>query len=314
MASESSSENDDELWEDTSEASSSEDENAGKDNSKNKVDENSTEEKKESFAKMMHADDVSSDDSNWIDINVDVVDVHASPTKVRRSPGKARAARLDKVLRLEGAAGARLDVRRVRLDERVLRGSQRSGSESESGSGSGSDYYSDSESSDEMFAIPQLFGSSGDKKKKKRQKRRKKKQEPMLRLGNVETDGNIEKPGVQWRLLKPAELKKGFVTAASEPHTMGFAHGLVTVNRPSLVGVVDPVEVSHIAMEEDPDVELKFISDIMEDTEHATTRRRRSRRLNRRREVVQSRPAKNLPPDRTTFRSPKGRRFCFNKL
>ena len=37
------------------------------------------------------ADDVSSDDSNWIDINVDVVDVHASPTKVRRSPGKARA-------------------------------------------------------------------------------------------------------------------------------------------------------------------------------------------------------------------------------
>ena len=37
------------------------------------------------------ADDVSSDDSNWIDINVDVVDVHASPAKVRRSPGKARA-------------------------------------------------------------------------------------------------------------------------------------------------------------------------------------------------------------------------------
>ena len=36
-------------------------------------------------------DDVSSDDSNWIDINVDVVDVHASPAKVRRSPGKARA-------------------------------------------------------------------------------------------------------------------------------------------------------------------------------------------------------------------------------
>jgi len=37
------------------------------------------------------ADDVSSDDSNWIDINVDVVDVHASPCKVKRSPGKARA-------------------------------------------------------------------------------------------------------------------------------------------------------------------------------------------------------------------------------
>ena len=37
------------------------------------------------------ADDASSDDSNWIDINVDVVDVHASPAKVRRSPGKARA-------------------------------------------------------------------------------------------------------------------------------------------------------------------------------------------------------------------------------
>ena len=37
------------------------------------------------------ADDVSSDDSNWIDINVDVVDVHASPCKVKRSPGKTRA-------------------------------------------------------------------------------------------------------------------------------------------------------------------------------------------------------------------------------
>ena len=46
---------------------------------------------------------------------------------------------------------------------------------------------------------------------------------------------------------------------------MGFAHGF-NINQPSLVGVVDPVEVSHIAMEEDPNVEVKFISDIMEDT------------------------------------------------
>ena len=83
----------------------------------------------------------------------------------------------------------------------------------------------------------------------------------------VSAEGKLGKPGLQWRLLRPAEIKRGFVTSASEPHTMGFAHGLVTANRPSLVGVVDPVEVSHIAMEQYPDIEVKFISDIMEDTE-----------------------------------------------
>ncbi len=85
---------------------------------------------------------------------------------------------------------------------------------------------------------------------------------------NVDAEKALSKPGVEWRLLRPGVLKEGFITRAFKPNTRGADMQVFSsnMNNTSLVGVVDPADVSHIPFEDFPPVETKFISDIMEDT------------------------------------------------
>lgn len=81
-------------------------------------------------------------------------------------------------------------------------------------------------------------------------------------------DEIVKKPGQEWRILKPGKLKEGFITKASRPNTRGADMTIYSrnMNRPSLVGVVDPADVSHIPFEDIPPVVTSFISDIMAET------------------------------------------------
>lgn len=81
------------------------------------------------------------------------------------------------------------------------------------------------------------------------------------------------KPGVEWRGLRAKRIEgAGFVTKASTPITRGADPMVYNVNfnRPSLVGVVDPADVSHVPFEDFPAVETKFIADILEDALRGT--------------------------------------------
>ena len=151
----------------------------------------------------------------------------------------------------------------LQMEERLLRDKF---AESELSGDDDSD--EDSETDEELaLLVPKLKSLSPSRSGRKKRRKKASKLEDDADGGKEEAGIQVEKPGLQWRLLRPAQIPKGFISAASEPHTMGFAHGLVTVNRPSLVGVVDPVEVSHVPMEEYPTVETKFIGNILEETE-----------------------------------------------
>ncbi|GBG31159.1 Ankyrin repeat domain-containing protein 1 [Hondaea fermentalgiana] len=88
----------------------------------------------------------------------------------------------------------------------------------------------------------------------------------------IDVEKASKKPGVEWRALRAGKLQGGFVTQAFTPKTRGadlMVYGR-NFNRPSLVGVVDPADVSHIPFEDFAPVEVKFIADIMEDALRGT--------------------------------------------
>lgn len=81
------------------------------------------------------------------------------------------------------------------------------------------------------------------------------------------------KPGTEWRLVRTTHESDGFVKAACKPVTLGAdaAFYLRNMNRPQLVGVVDPADVSHLPFEDFAPRCTLFVDDVMGDSLRGTT-------------------------------------------
>jgi len=89
------------------------------------------------------------------------------------------------------------------------------------------------------------------------------------KVEKISLEKSIEKPGKDWRILRPCNISDGFVTRILTPNTSGMDKKVwnqPNLNRPSLVGVVDPADVAHIPFEDLPPVEVKLITNVLQDS------------------------------------------------
>jgi len=70
----------------------------------------------------------------------------------------------------------------------------------------------------------------------------------------------------RWRILRATDLPESFVSRASRPNTQGADLFIYSknLNQPSIVGVVDPADVSHLPFDDFPEIQSILIDDIMQ--------------------------------------------------
>lgn len=84
------------------------------------------------------------------------------------------------------------------------------------------------------------------------------------RDNTMERAAELERRKLAWRRMKPANVKKNFVTAATSCNTAPAPPSLCQPNTPSVVGIVDPAEaIVHILPPDEVKLKVEFVEDVM---------------------------------------------------
>ena len=84
------------------------------------------------------------------------------------------------------------------------------------------------------------------------------------RDNTMERAAELERRKLAWRRMKPANVKKNFVTAATSCNTAPAPPSLCKPNMPSVVGIVDPAEaIVHILPPDEVKLKVEFVEDVM---------------------------------------------------
>ena len=81
---------------------------------------------------------------------------------------------------------------------------------------------------------------------------------------SMEKAAELERRKLAWRRMKPANVKKNFVTAATSCNTAPAPPSLCKANMPSVVGIVDPAEaIVHVLPPDVVQLKVEFVADVM---------------------------------------------------